>query len=728
MQVFSTESFGWAGTFEQLADGKQFWPNYTGTIAISQGSGRARFGDGQGFMAIAAASDCATQAANLYPTPISTPRILFHIAAQLDQAEYGSSGYMGWEINSNGSAPCAEVHWNAATKTFQLYRNGVLLGESVPYTADGWHSLQINAYLHATAGTVKVWIDEVLQISYVGNTSAPGSGGVTFTNLTLRGFTDGNRWMRVQDLKLAIPDDSDQRFIGDVRLKLSMPSGAGSSAQWTANGAAAPWQAVNEIPRSDTTYVRVPAAGSTSTTGQIDMHATSGVGISGSTVTAVVQKALVGFANTANNVQVRQRIKSGATTQTGTARFAMPSAYQAFVDRWETDPATGLAWTPAAAQAIEIGYETASTVSAYAVRVTQAFVEIEVPVREAPAPPAFIADTESFGWATDYTDLVAMGAFLESTGTLSFDSTATRYGDGQRYLRVHAASWCNTRHYDELATSRCLFHASLKLNPMESGSGTMAFHIASTVGLECHVEYDRTARRFRAYRGAMLLGQSRVYGADQWVSLQVNAYLHTSAGSLRVWVDEVLQIEFAGDTCDAGGTTFEFVRFECSFSYMRIADWKIGVPANSTSRFPGDVRLRVNVSSGPGSSAQFTAVGAAAPWQAVNEIPQNGDNSYAQSSTPGQKDLHATSSLGIVGGTVNAVVRKTLARKDGVGLTELRQLTRSGSTTHNGQTVALSTTYTGLVDRLETDPDTGLPWQITAAQTAPLGYELVTME
>lgn len=343
-----------------------------------------------------------------------------------------------------------------------------------------------------------------------------------------------------------------------------------------------------------------------------------------------------------------------------------------------------------------------------------------------------VHDTESFGWAASINDVIGLGAFSSSSGTQSIITTNPRWGDGQGYLSINNTfgdSWLVSKFYDSVASSRALCHVSWFLPGLFSGSVQHDLQIFSTLGLECIVRYDVGTKQFHLYRNAVLLATStKQYSQDGWRSVQVNVHLDNTSGRLTLWVDEEKQIDYTGDVCHTGGTIFKywrFLRYNQGGPVFAIADWKTGTPTLPTEKFDGDVRLRIKRPTGAGSSTQFAVVGAASNWQAVDDPQNDGDVTYVHSANIGDQDLYATTPASITG-TVNAVVRKTIARKDGVGLTELAQLTKSGATVHTGASFALGSTFGGLAERLATDPDTGAAWTISAAESIEIGQEVIT--
>ena len=69
-----------------------------------------------------------------------------------------------------------------------------------------------------------------------------------------------------------------------------------------------------------------------------------------------VQVATVARKDDAGSRSLRALIRSGATTANGATRV-LGTSYALYDDRFETDPATGAAWTKAGVDALEAGVE-----------------------------------------------------------------------------------------------------------------------------------------------------------------------------------------------------------------------------------------------------------------------------------------------------------------------------------------------------------------------------------
>lgn len=131
--------------------------------------------------------------------------------------------------------------------------------------------------------------------------------------------------------------DRNNDFLGDARVDLMLPTGAGTTTQFSPS-TGANYQCVNESqPNDDTNFV------SSNTIGHIDTYAFADithdpVGIYGLQVLANVKK------DDSGERLIATQTRSGASTYSGEAQ-SLGTSYKYHRDIWEIDPATLQPWT-----------------------------------------------------------------------------------------------------------------------------------------------------------------------------------------------------------------------------------------------------------------------------------------------------------------------------------------------------------------------------------------------
>lgn len=137
-------------------------------------------------------------------------------------------------------------------------------------------------------------------------------------------------------------------ILGDCRAVCLFPNGSGASTQFSPVGAATNWQCVDELSEDgDTTYVFGSTIGNKDLYNHGPTPATTNQ-VLGAQLCGVMRKDDTGTRVGANTVL------SGATAQDGSSN-TLSLQYAGYLDILETDPATGVAFTKAGIDAMQIG-------------------------------------------------------------------------------------------------------------------------------------------------------------------------------------------------------------------------------------------------------------------------------------------------------------------------------------------------------------------------------------
>lgn len=184
-------------------------------------------------------------------------------------------------------------------------------------------------------------------------TVATGQDTKTTTNATANQVRLGGANAAVTDMDdLYICDgtgSTNNDFLGDVKAVTSLPTGAGNSTQFTPSTGSNYQNVDDTAPDDDATYNESATVGHVDTFAVAPLTATP-TSIQGVAVSVNVKKTDAGTANVACS------IRSGGTTYFGTTT-ALGTTYTYVTHIWETDPATGVAWTRAGVDASEAGYK-----------------------------------------------------------------------------------------------------------------------------------------------------------------------------------------------------------------------------------------------------------------------------------------------------------------------------------------------------------------------------------
>lgn len=148
------------------------------------------------------------------------------------------------------------------------------------------------------------------------------------------------------------------------------PNAAGDSAICTKYGCTSNWECVDEsVSDGDTTYCQCGY-------NDKDLHNidTSALG-AGTTINKVTLHAVIKRYNaTYNHGYIG--IKSGST-ESWSDLITLPESWTEETKEYATDPNTGLAWTVAAINALQIGYKSGPDMSTSIIKCTQVYIEVD---------------------------------------------------------------------------------------------------------------------------------------------------------------------------------------------------------------------------------------------------------------------------------------------------------------------------------------------------------------
>jgi hypothetical protein len=231
-----------------------------------------------------------------------------------------------------------------------LYRGGAgatIIGQyNFNVIANVFYNIEIGATINATTGTVTVRMNGVNVITFTGNTK---NGG---TNTTIDAFVigaNGGMTNVIDDLYICDNTGSapNNTFLGDVRIQTVVPSGAGSSTQFTPS-TGANYTTVDELPYSATDYVQDAVSGHRDTYAMGDLPSVGTI--------YGVQNNVVAKKTDASAISLKPAIKSGASVYYG-GTTSLPVSDITLTDLRSVDPNTSAAWTLGSVNALEAGFE-----------------------------------------------------------------------------------------------------------------------------------------------------------------------------------------------------------------------------------------------------------------------------------------------------------------------------------------------------------------------------------
>jgi len=241
--------------------------------------------------------------------------------------------------------------------SLSVYRGNyaALLTNSGPIIKqDTWYYLEIQTTIDNAAGTVEIRLNEEVVVDISGvDTQVSGTAQVTQFEFGGRSVVSSTYFSTYFDDFYLLDDAGAQcnDFLGDVRVCMTLPEGAGVHADWTPL-VGANWQEVDDNPPDgDTTY---NATNTVTDRDSFEMEDLPG-GLAGTVHAHCV--AINSRRDDAVAHELEPSVRVGGTDYDGAAEL-VTDAYKFYnLYAWELNPDIAGAWTVAAVNGAEAGYE-----------------------------------------------------------------------------------------------------------------------------------------------------------------------------------------------------------------------------------------------------------------------------------------------------------------------------------------------------------------------------------
>jgi hypothetical protein len=231
--------------------------------------------------------------------------------------------------------------------------------------------------------------------------------------------------------------------------------------------------------------------------------------------------------------------------------------------------------------------------------------------------------------------------------------------------------------------------------------------------ISLRLNWNGSSYDLRVQRGSTILGTLPSFiTPSQWFWISAMVYVDDAAGvvKLRSGLNDQIVFSFTGDTMN---TTLQAIHAV-----------ELGIPTNATqvaddfvisSCAPSDdpmFRYRVLGAEVPSANdvVGCSVFGQPTNYQAVSEIPPNGDTSYVYTSAPGTKDTYSRVWTSFTN-TPLAVRVEARARRNDAGVRTLRNILKRGSTEFQGTAQVLDNGYKWLSTEWTQDPLSGDAWR-----------------
>lgn len=228
--------------------------------------------------------------------------------------------------------------------------------------------------------------------------------------------------------------------------------------------------------------------------------------------------------------------------------------------------------------------------------------------------------------------------------------------------------------------------------------------------------------------GTTLATGTQVLTGVTFYFVELKTTIADAGGTAIVRINGVEDINFTGDTKATANATANQIQFwnqgnvTQNYDDLYVCDGTGGAP---TDTFLGDVRVQATYPSGNGNSSQLVGQDADSTdnYLNVDETAQDGDTTYVESSTVGNKDTYAFGNLTPTTGTVYGVQVLPFAKKTDAGTRSIVSVARLSGTEVDSAVKTLTTDYIYLPDIREAKPGGGT-WSITDVNNAEFGIKI----
>lgn len=231
-----------------------------------------------------------------------------------------------------------------------------------------------------------------------------------------------------------------------------------------------------------------------------------------------------------------------------------------------------------------------------------------------------------------------------------------------------------------------------------------------------------------AANGTIMATGAYALSMGTWHWLEVKATISDTVGICIVKVDGIEQINFTGDTKNAGtNNSIDMVQLgtlgspAARYDDLVICDGTGGAPFND---FFGEKAIRAKRPNNNGATNTWVGSDGNSTdnYLLVDDVPPSSTD-YTASATTGNRDLYALSNAASMT-TVDAIQHSVYAAKSDAGSRQVKTVTRlPAGTVTLSPAVMLSTTYQLLAGAVEQTDPAGAAWTPTSVNTVQGGVE-----
>lgn len=204
-----------------------------------------------------------------------------------------------------------------------------------------------------------------------------------------------------------------------------------------------------------------------------------------------------------------------------------------------------------------------------------------------------------------------------------------------------------------------------------------------------------------------------------------------NAGVFELKQDGIQTITYSGDTQPGLATTIDKIQFGCSgFEIVQIDDIAINdITGAVDNSWIGDGHVIMLKPDANGDSSQLTGSDGNSTdnYLLVDDVPSDGDTTYVQSATAGQKDLYNLSACGLSNVVIGRVWAEARAIDTGSGGGQVKLVTKAGATETDSAALTLSTSYAAIKSaEMLVNPADSAAWEVADLDALQVGVKIVS--
>ena len=312
--------------------------------------------------------------------------------------------------------------------------------------------------------------------------------------------------------------------------------------------------------------------------------------------------------------------------------------------------------------------------------------------------------------------------YNEVTGGVAYLSSGGRFGGGAIQVTDDFTSFSKTF----VAAQDIYISASIFIDVFAGGSTVMLFN---HIGDQVQIVAD-TFGNWGLFVGASTIRTIPI-SAGVWHGFSMHLRVHSTLGRWEVKVDNIVLMDFTGDTLGAGtADTMNGIAFGSGKNAVYKWDDIIISDGTGVAPFNGlldNSRIDVIRPNAVGDKTDFTQFPAStANWDKVDEASPDDDTTYVEDAVVNDEDLYNFEPMNFTPETILGLVVKTRAKNPDGGSKDLKHLIKSNLTTEAGASIlGLTNDYQVHQTLIQNDPDTAAAWIKTAVDAVQGGYRVI---